>query len=353
MSWFRWVTRAPAETSMLPAVSTPVVHVVGPGRLTLDGGRMIHEDEEGRRQATVLLEGLELVTCHGHVAIDPRCLAALAEAKVAVALMSPDGRRLLARVTAEDDPRVIGRIMQHRVLADSILRDRLARPIVAEKIHSQAGAARHYQRQGKAVKGADLEKLADLEERAKDAQSLDILLGLEGVAAVIWFDIFGRLLLKPWEFHQRSRRPPRDPVNALLSLGYTMLQHRVTAACQAAGLETALGPLHAYRAGRQSLACDLMEPLRVPVVDRWVIRLLNQRRVRLEDFHAVDKGGTRLTKRAFPRVLADWERHWTESRTTAVVSDRVRGFAQEIRALSQPFKVVLRDLENAGVSELG
>lgn len=352
MSWFRWARRPPREHSMLPAVAAPVAHVVGPARLSHDSGRLVHEDDDGRRQATVLIEGLELLACHGRVLIDPTCLAALAEAKIAVAFMSADGRRLLARVTPEDDPRVIGRVMQHRVLADPTLRCRLARPIVAEKIHSQAGAARHYQRQGKAVAGDDLERLADLEKRATDARDLDELLGLEGAAAVIWFDVFGRLLRKPWEFQRRSRRPPPDPVNALLSLGYTMLQHRITAACQAAGLETALGPLHAYRAGRPSLACDLMEPLRVPVVDRWVVSLLNQRYVAPEDFHAVDGEGMRLTKRAFPRVLAHWERQWNEMRTTSVVSDRVRAFAHDVRTLAQPLKVLVRELENTGVSEL-
>jgi CRISP-associated protein Cas1 len=279
-------------------------------------------------------------------------LAALAEAKTAVAFMAADGRRLLARITPEDDPRVVGRVMQHRVLADPELRARLARSIVSEKIHSQAGAARHYQRQGKAVARDDLERLDDLEKRASDTRSLDELLGLEGAAAVVWFDVFGRLLRKPWEFQCRTRRPPADPVNALLSLGYTLLQCRVTAACQAAGLETALGPLHAYRAGRPSLACDLMEPLRVPVVDRWIVSLLNQGRVTADDFHAVDGQGIRLTKRAFPKVLADWERQWNEASTSALVSDRVRTFSGDIRSLAKPFKLLMRDLESNGVAEM-
>jgi len=169
---------------------------------------------------------------------------------------------------------------------------------------------------------------------------------------VIWFDVFGRVLLKPWEFQKRSRRPPADPVNSLLSLGYTMLYHRVTVACQAAGLETAIGPLHAYRAGRQALACDLMEPLRVPVVDRWVIGLLNQRRVVAEDFHAIDGEGIRLTKRAFPKVLADWEKQWAEMRLTSVMSDRVRQFVGDLRSLAKPLPALMRELEATGVAEL-
>ncbi len=352
MSWFRRAQRAEGENRVVPALAAPVAHVIGPGRLSLNSGRIVHEDEEGRTQATVLLEGLELLACHGRVAIDPSCLAALAEANVSVAFMSADGRKLLARVTSESDPRLMGRVMQHRVLADPALRSRLARAIVAEKIHSQAGAARHYQRQGKAVAGEDLERLTDLEKRAAETRSVEEILGLEGAASVVWFGVFGRLLLNPWEFDRRTRRPPADPVNSILSLGYTLLYHRVAAACQAAGLETALGALHAYRAGRLSLACDLMEPLRVPVVDRWVVGLLNQRRVTLDDFHAVDGEGVRLTKRAFPRVLADWERQWNESRTMSVVSDRVRAFLADVKDLSPGFKPLMRELEQNGIAEL-
>jgi len=173
MSWFRRVKRPEAEASMIPAMGTPVAHVIGPGTLSLDSGRIIHEGEDGRRQATVLIDGLELLACHGRVTVDPSLLGALADAKVAVAFMSADGRKLLARVTPEDDPRVIGRVMQHRVLANPSLRQRLARPIVVEKIHTQAGAARHYQRQGKAVSGDDLARLHEIEEKAGDVRDMN------------------------------------------------------------------------------------------------------------------------------------------------------------------------------------
>jgi CRISPR-associated protein Cas1 len=352
MSWFGFARRAPQPGSMLPAVAAPVAHVIGPGMLSIDSGRLVHADEDGDRQATVLIEGLELVACHGRVSITPDCLAALAEAGVAVAFLSSSGAKLLARLTPEDDPRLIGRVMQHRVLADESQRSAIARGIVAEKIRSQAGAARHYQRQGKPVKGEDLKKLATLEERAGEASSLDELLGLEGAASAAWFSVFAKLLVKPWEFPTRSRRPPLDPGNAVLSLGYTMLYQRVVAACQAIGLEPGLGALHAYRAGRQSLACDLMEPLRVPVVDRWAVGLLNQRRVSPDDFLATDGEGVRLTKGAFPRVLADWERQWNDTRSASIVMDRVRAFAHDLRTRGGSPIRMKRELAAVGIDEL-
>lgn len=353
MSWWRKTRRGEKGNPMLPAMAAPVAHVIGPALLEEDNGRVVHVDEDGRRQATLLLAGLELVVCHGRVTMEPGCLAAFSAAGVAVAFLSADGSRLLARITPENDPRVLGRVMQHRVLADSGLRLRLARSIVTSKIRSQTGAARHYQRQGKRVERSTIDRLTCLCERAGNAATHDELLGLEGAASAAWYELFASLLAKPWSFARRSRRPPADPANALLSLGYTLLYHRMVAACQAAGLETALGALHAYRAGRQSLGCDLMEPLRVPVVDRWAIGAINQRRVTTEDFHAVDGAGIRLTKRAFPRLLADWERQWQEMRGTAIVTERVRAFAAEVRSLAGPFEQLSRELEYAGIAEIG
>lgn len=353
MSWFRVARRAPQAGSMLPAVVTPVAHVIGPCQLSIDGGRLVHANEDGGRQATVLIEGLEVVACYGRVLATPECLAALAEAGVGVAFLSANGSKLLARLTPENDPRLLGRVMQHRVLADEVRRSAIAREIVAEKIHSQAAASRHYQRQGKPVTGEQLKHLAALEEKSAASSSLPELLGLEGSASAAWFGVVGKLLNRPWQFRSRSRRPPLDPVNAALSLGYTLLYHRVVTACQAIGLEPGLGALHAYRAGRQSLACDLMEPLRVPVVDRWVIGLLNQRRVVPEDFLAVDGEGVRLTKEAFPRVIADWERQWDDTRSGSIVMNRARDFAHQIRQHADSTKALSRELSAYGVEELG
>ena len=351
----RWFTRKPRTdaTRVIPAFAVPIAHVVGPGRLVLDGERLVHEDPAGMRQATVLLKGLEMVTCFGAVTVDPSCLLRLAEGGVAVAFLSADGGRFIARISPEGDPRVVGRVLQHRVLADPILRMRIANGIVAEKIHSQAASARHYQRQGKGVPGESLKRLAELEARANDAGMIAELLGLEGVSSALWYEIFGKLLRKPWRFDRRSRRPPLDPVNAVLSLGYTLLYHRMIAACQAFGLESGIGALHAYRAGRQSLACDLMEPLRAPLVDRWVVGLLNQGRVSPEDFYSEDDRGVRLTKRALPRVIADWEHNWHEARSDSVVTDRTRRFVHALRDLSEPLRRVTKELADAGIAQLG
>ncbi|MDR0704470.1 MAG: CRISPR-associated endonuclease Cas1, partial [Planctomycetaceae bacterium] len=180
---------------------------------------------------------------------------------------------------------------------------------IAAKIRSQTDAARHYQRKGIVLAGETLHKLEKSLRSAETSKTLEFLRGIEGDASATWFALLGQILKKPWVFNKRVRRPPTDPVNALLSLGYSLLTTRAAAMCSAVGLEPNIGTLHEYRAGRPSLACDIVEPFRVPVVDRWVIQLCNQGKVQIKDFVNSEEG-TRLTQGKFPVVLADWEQTW-------------------------------------------
>jgi CRISP-associated protein Cas1 len=124
-----------------------------------------------------------------------------------------------------------------------------------------------------------------------------------------WFQAFDGLLPGDWTLPGRRKRPPTDPVNALLSFGYTLLQNRALAACQAWGLDPAVGFFHEYRPGRPSLACDLMEPFRVPAVDRLILRMLALNRYQASDFIQDGDFSVRLTEEALKRWIADLEQH--------------------------------------------
>lgn len=200
-------------------------------------------------------------------------------------------------------------MLQYQAFSNPRGRLEWARSVVAAKIRSQQAAARHYQRHGWSEAGSLLPLLQEALRQGQAADALDQLRGIEGAATAAWFGLLGRLVRAPWQFRQRTRRPPTDPVNALLSLGYTWLLTRATARCEAVGLEVYLGGLHDFRPGRPSLACDLIEPLRVPAVDRWMLTLCNQGRVAPADFRA-EGGGIRLQPGAFGRILRDWEEHW-------------------------------------------
>ncbi len=210
----------------------------------------------------------------------------------------------------------------------------LARGTVVDKIRTQEDAARHYQRQGVAGIGPVRRRLRRLRHQCESAAQVEALRGLEGTASAAWFELYGRLLKQPWAFTKRERRPPRDPLNALLSLGYTWLLSRTVAKLSSKGLEVSLGALHEYRAGRPLLACDLMEPFRTGGVDRWVLNVCNQGEVQPGDFVTSEKG-TRLQPEKFAQVLHYWETWWTKGGFDGSLDGAIDRWIAAVRRLAR------------------
>jgi CRISPR-associated protein Cas1 len=292
------------------SVETPVAHLVGPGKLAVINRHLAFRPRDGK---PVRLDpsALTQIVCYGDVGVTGEALALLLGRPVAVAWMTPAGNRCRGRVVRCDPTTTGTRLRQHRALARPDACREWAREVVAAKVATQADAARHLQRHGCGGSADVLKRLRRAGEQAQTAASLESLRGVEGAASAAWFELLGRALRPPWRFPGRVRRPPTDPVNALLSLGYTWLLNRAIAAAEAAGLEVYLGGLHDYRPGRPSLACDLIEPLRVPAVDRWVIAGCNQEAWSPKDFRQ-EGAGIRLQPDSFGRILTRWEQHWTD-----------------------------------------
>lgn len=313
----------------LTSVATPIAHLVGPGQVKIINERLAFS-AHGARTVRLDPDALRAILCYGRVGVTDSALRVMLSNDINIAFMTRAGDHCRGRMVRADRSASLTRLAQASLLPHpSAVRD-LARDVVAARIDSQFSATRHYQRHG-ADLTADLRELRALRAHLQAAESLNTLRGIEGSCSAIWFRVLGRLLQPPWQFSRRVRRPPTDPVNALLSLGYTWLLARVVARCDAAGLEVALGALHAFRPGRPSLACDLMEPLRVPAVDRWVIAQCNQTRVKLVDFEQRGEA-TRLTRAAFPRILASWESNWARRDLRAALDAEVDRFTRRVRA---------------------
>jgi CRISPR-associated protein Cas1 len=317
------------------SISTPVAHLVGPGKLKVVNGQLAFSDG-GHVQLRLDPKELRTLLCYGAVGITDEAFQVLFRHDVDVTWLTPAGTICRGRLVRADAPTTGLRLLQYRALQDEARRRDLAAWVVSAKVQSQAEAARHYQRHGCAEAGPVLAQLQEVLSRCAGAVSLDQLRGLEGSASASWFGLLARLLIPPWQFAQRVRRPPTDPVNALLSLGYTWLLTRTRARCEAAGLEVYLGALHEYRPGRPSLACDLMEPLRVPAVDRWVVTLCNRGQADLEDFVADDRGGIRLRDGGLGRMLIRWEEHWVHGGHEAVLEQLVQSLLSWFRQFATP-----------------
>ena len=157
-------------------------------------------------------------------------------------------------------------------------------------------------------------------------------MGLEGAAARDYFAALSLVVGARWRFTSRQRRPPPDPVNAMLSFGYTLLAEEAATAAAIAGLDPELGFLHSPRQGRPSLALDLMEEYRPVIVDSVVARVVATGQVRPEDFTATPDGGCRMAKPALTAFLDAYERRMltltAHPRTPARVSYRTAMLAQ-------------------------
>ncbi|MEN8445513.1 MAG: CRISPR-associated endonuclease Cas1 [Cyanobacteria bacterium J06555_13] len=187
---------------------------------------------------------------------------------------------------------------------------RQARSIIAGKLHNSRKLLMRLNRRRKtAVATQAIKEMATLIKKVRSIEApVESMLGFEGQGASLYFRAYGSLLVGKFEFEKRTRRPPTDPVNSLLSLGYTLLSQNVHAMTEASGLHTHFGTLHTPQQNRPSLVCDLVEEFRAMAVDSLVAYLINSKIYTPEDFTPPDaRGGVYLHADGLRRFLKHWE----------------------------------------------
>ncbi len=200
----------------------------------------------------------------------------------------------------------------------------------------------------------DMERLT---ERAGAAETVESLLGYEGQGAHLYFQGYGALIKEPFVFTDRNRRPPKDPVNSLLSLGYTLLSQNIPSMVEIAGLHSHFGNLHTPRNNHPALVSDLMEEFRAPVVDSVVAYVVNSKLLTPEDFTPPDaKGGVYLHPDALKRFLRMWEERLLSTiqhpHTKYKVSHR-RCFELQVWEYIRMFDVPYNPLHERGFTSIG
>lgn len=307
--------------------------------------------EAGQRRGSVPLKLVDRCVVHGAgTRMDSGVLIKLAEAGVTTVLMSPRAQRRVALVLgpAHNDAGV--RLAQAQQVLDDGHCRRWALDIVRAKLRRQRRvqlrwlAARPDARKPLSDAIASLDAaLQGLPSGDDDVLALDTLRGVEGAAARAHFAALAAVLPPAMGFNGRTRRPPRDPANALLSLGYTLLHVEAVHACHGCGVDPLLGFYHRPAFGRESMACDLIEPLRAEV-DHWVWLLLRDRTLRADHF-TTDRGACLLGKAgrgifyaAWAQAAAPWRR-WLRLAASSL--------ARQLRARGDLFLVQRDDEEDA------
>lgn len=276
-------------------------------RLRLDGKRLVIDEPDARPRG-VPLALLERVVMQGWVQFDSGVLAALAEQGASVVCLSARHSRRTAILLGPGHGDARRRLAQYQLTFDPASRLILARRLIAGKLRAQIRLLETAQAQRPDMRKPLHDGLATLRGLLPTlaiAADRDTVLGLEGAGAAAHFAALTALFPPSLHFTGRNRRPPRDPVNACLSLGYTLLHFEAVRAAYGAGLDPLLGFFHEPAYGRESLACDLIEPLR-PRLDGWVWHLFRERRLREGDF-VLDKGACLLAKEGRQTFYAGYE----------------------------------------------
>jgi CRISPR-associated protein Cas1 len=303
-------------------------------------GQSVVVEVEKKVCARLPIHNLDGLICFGNVLCSPFLLGHCGENGVAVSFLSEYGR-FLARVAGPQSGNVLLRREQYRRADDLARSADLARAFVLGKLNNcrtvlQRHLRDHPHAEGNAKVEVLVPRLLQQMIRLQGAMPLDEVRGVEGDAAHAYFGVFNTLLNSKtgFEFHERNRRPPLDPVNALLSFLYTLLAHDCRSACESVGLDPQVGFLHRDRPGRPGLALDLMEEMRPFLVDRLVLSLINRQQISLRDFITGETGAVLLKDEPRKQILKAWQERKQDEITHPFLGEKMPvGLVPHVQAL--------------------
>jgi CRISPR-associated protein Cas1 len=273
---------------------------------------------------------LEGIVCIGGAGFSPPLMELCAERGVHVSFLTEQGR-FLARVNGPVSGNILLRKEQYRRAEDPQKTAALAKAFVIGKIANCRTVLLRAARDSNNPQDAEaFTKCADylwrIIERLRDESDLETVRGKEGEAGYAYFSVFDRLIVAQkdgFSFKERTRRPPLDNINALLSFVYTLLAHDCAGACESVGLDPQAGYLHADRPGRPGLALDLMEEFRPFFADRLVLTLINRQQVKTNGFKKTESGAVIMTPETKKEVIKSYQERKREELEHPFLGEKV------------------------------
>lgn len=281
---------------------------------------------------------IESIITFGYMGASPGVMKLCSDNGISLTFLSPHGR-FISRVQGATKGNVLLRKKQYQLSDDEMWALHVARVMIGGKIQNYRNILRRYLRdygENESVNQA----LCVLERAKRDAliaPDKTVLIGHEGMASNAYFEVLPILILNQksdFPFHGRTRRPPKDAVNAMLSFAYTLIANDVASALETIGLDPYVGFLHTLRPGRTSLALDMMEELRAYIGDRFVLSLINKRQITIKDFLFQGDNGVVMTDKGKKTFLSAWQNRKRETIIHPYLNERVEiGLLPYIQAM--------------------
>lgn len=306
--------------------------------LALDGGNI--SVSIGTQKKMIPLHTLNSIISFSYKGATPALMGECVKNGIQLSFFNPFGK-FLANISGSIDRNVLLRRQQYRCADTEERALRLAKTFIYGKLYNSRYLLLKFGRNySMRVSQLDFQdgsnRLKDLLNEVKEADSCAELRGIEGTAANVYFGLFDQMILQnksSFHFQGRNRRPPTDRVNALLSFAYILLANDCSAALQGVGLDPYVGFLHTDRPGRRSLGLDLMEEFRSVYADRFVLTLINNRILGVSDFDEQESGAVILKDDARRRFLQEWQKKKCETITHPFLKEKMEwGLVPHIQA---------------------
>ena len=307
--------------------------------LSLDGENVVISNE-GKEIGRVPLHNLEQIVTFGHYGASPALMGKCARGGISLIFMSRNGH-FLARVEGEVKGNVLLRREQYRIADNPERSLEIARNITLAKLFNSRWVLERTIRDHVLRINTELFKqkstyLQSSIKAANAANNFDNLRGIEGEAASVYFSVFDEMILQQKEdfyFRRRTRRPPLDRVNALLSFAYSMMTEQCASSLEAVGLDPYVGFIHTDRPGRKSLALDIVEEFRA-YCDRFVLTLINKRYIASENFDIREDGAVKLNEKGRIIFIEHWQKRKYEELTHPYLGEKLEwGMLPYVQAL--------------------
>lgn len=319
-----------------------VLYITSPEAfLSLDGENIVIKKGEKKTSMRLPLHNLENIVCFNYMGVSPALMGACMERRIGLTFLKPSGR-FLARVSGRKQGNVLLRKKQYRDSEDETASILMARSFLLGKIFNARQVINRALRDHPLLENKNAlhdasDSLKRILQAVQECDTLETLRGLEGSAAKRYFAVFGQLILQQrdaFAFRERTRRPPLDNMNAILSFLYTLLTYEVASALETVGLDPYVGFLHTDRPGRPSLALDMMEELRPLFADRLALSLVNRRQISGKGFTKKESSGVLMDDETRKIVLNAWQKRKQDEIVHPYLKERIPfGLIPHVQAL--------------------